>query len=208
MTGQLFGIDGVYDPDIRARRQHQSSIDVFRGRGGTPPRKGPEPVVREIRAGDVVKGDRWTLTVGHAAHVQPYLECLAFRIDGDGGSLCYSGDSGPCDALVELARGCDVLIHMNHYFSGREPSPSFRAACGNHRDNAALARRAGVKTLVLTHLTSEIDRPDVREQILREIREDYDGQVIWGQDLMEIPIGSNLTASALRRHSPASSSPE
>jgi len=190
MTGQLFGADGVYGPDIRARQEHQSSIDVFTSRGGTPPRKRPEPVVREIRAGAVVVGRGWTLTAGYASHVQPFLECLAFRIDGPEASLCYSGDSGPTESLVELARGCDVLIHMNHYFSGREPSPAFRAACGNHRDNAALARRAGVKTLVLTHLTAEIDRPDTREEILREIREDYDGRVIWGEDLMEIPIGS------------------
>ena len=25
---------------------------------------------------------------------------------------------------------------MNHYFSGTEPTPAYRAACGNHRDNA------------------------------------------------------------------------
>ncbi len=31
MTEQLFGEDGVYGPDIRARIEHQSSIDVFRG---------------------------------------------------------------------------------------------------------------------------------------------------------------------------------
>jgi ribonuclease Z len=206
MTSQLFDEDGVYGPDIRARREHESSLDVFRARGGTPARKAPAPVVREIHAGAVVEGDGWTVTAGHAAHVQPYLECLAFRIDSPAGSLCYSGDSGPCEALVELARGCDVLIHMNHYFSGREPSPSFHAACGNHRDNAALAARAGVKTLVLTHLTATIDQPDVREQILREIREDYDGRLIWGEDLMEIAIGA--TWSGRRTRSPASSSAE
>ena len=55
------------------------------------------------------------------------------------GSVCYSGDSGACEELVELARGCDVLIHMNHHFSGTEPTASYRAACGNHRDNAAIA---------------------------------------------------------------------
>lgn len=206
MTSQLIGEDGVFGPDIRARREHESSLDVFRARGGTPPRKAPAPIVAEIHAGDVVEGHGWKVTVGRAAHVQPYLECLAFRIDAAEGSLCYSGDSGPCEALVELARGCDVLIHMNHYFSGREPSPSFHAACGNHRDNAALAQRAGVKTLVLTHLTPEIDDPQLRDQILREIREDYDGRVVWGEDLMEIPIGP--TASAPRTRSRASSSPE
>ena len=110
------------------------------------------------------------MTVGHATHVQPYLECLAFRIDGDGASLCYTGDSGMSDAIVELARGCDVLIHMNHHFTGTEPTPAYRAACGNHRDNAVVAQRAGVKTLVLTHLLAQIDQPGIREQIVHEIQ--------------------------------------
>ena len=188
MTDQLFGEDGVYGPDIRARIEHQSSIDVFQARGGTPPRRRPAPRVREIHAGDVVTGAGWRVTVGHASHVQPYLECLAFRFDTAEGSVCYSGDSGLSDDLVELARGCDVLIHMNHHFSGTEPSPSYRAACGNHVDNALVASRAGVKTLVLTHLLDQIDRPGLRERIVHEIKQTFDGTVIWGEDLMTIAV--------------------
>jgi ribonuclease BN (tRNA processing enzyme) len=138
----------------------------------------------------VVQGKGWKITVGHAVHVQPYLECLAFRLDCADGSLCYTGDSGASDSIVELARGCDVLIHMNHYFTGTEPSAAYRAACGNHRDNAATAKRAGVKTLVLTHLLAQIDQPGVREQIVHEIRQVFDGRVIWGEDLMKISVSA------------------
>jgi ribonuclease BN (tRNA processing enzyme) len=188
MTDRLIGEDGVYADDIRARIEHQSSIDVFRARGGTPPRRRPSPRVREIQAADVVDGRGWKITVGHASHVQPYLECLAFRLDAESGSVCYSGDSGPSDDIVALARGCDVLIHMNHHFTGSEPSTSYRAACGNHRDNAVVARKAGVKTLVLSHLLGQIDRPGVREQIVHEIQQDFDGRVIWGEDLMVLTL--------------------
>ena len=188
MTDLLFGADGVYGPDIRARLEHQSSLDVFAARGGVLPRAGPAPRVKEIHAGDVVNGRGWKVTVGHATHVQPFLECLAFRIDGDGASLCYTGDSGMSDAIVELARGCDVLIHMNHHFTGTEPTPAYRAACGNHRDNAIVAQRAGVKTLVLTHLLAQIDQPGIREEIVHEIRQTFDGRVIWGEDLMQIDV--------------------
>jgi ribonuclease BN (tRNA processing enzyme) len=191
MTDLLVGPDGVYAADIRARVEHQSSLDVFAARGGTLPRRRPAPRVREVHAGDVVEGDGWTVTVGHASHVQPQLECLAFRLDGDGGSVCYSGDSGACDELVELARGCDVLVHMNHHFSGTEPTESYRRACGNHRDNAALAARAGVKTLVLTHLLAQIDRPGTRERIVHEIQQTFDGTVIWGEDLMQLTVGKS-----------------
>ena len=188
MTEQLFGADGVYGPDIRARIEHKSSQDQFEARGGRLPRRRPSPKVTEIKAGSVITGDGWKITVGHAQHVQPFLECLAFRIDTRDGSICYTGDSGPSDTIVDLAKGSDILIHMNHYFSGTEPSPAYRMACGNHRDNAVIARRAGVKTLVLTHLLGQIDQPSVREQIVHEIHETFDGRVIWGEDLMRLTL--------------------
>jgi ribonuclease BN (tRNA processing enzyme) len=189
MTDLLFGEQGVYGPDIRARQLHESSLDVFRARGGTPPRKRPAPRVREIRPGDVVEGREWRVTVGRAAHVQPHLECLAFRLEGDGASVCYSGDSGPSEAIVALAKGCDVLIHMNHYFSGREPSAAYRAACGSHKDNAVIAAGADVKTLVFTHIVPELDDPANREAALREAREHFAGEIIWGEDLMTFKVG-------------------
>jgi ribonuclease BN (tRNA processing enzyme) len=96
---------------------------------------------------------------------------------------------------VELARGCDVLIHMNHYFSGTAPSPAYRAACGNHKDNALTAKRAGVKTLVLTHLLGQIDQPRIREQIVHEIQQVFDGKVVWGEDLMQLSLTGPTIAS-------------
>ncbi len=195
MTALLFGEDGVYGPDIRARVEHQSSLDVFQARGGMLPRRRPQPRVTEVHAGSVVQGRGWTVRAGHAAHVQPQLECLAYRIDSDEGSICYSGDSGFCQELIDLARGCDILVQMNHHFSGTEPTPAYRAACGNHEDNARMAHAAGVKTLVLTHLLPQIDQPGIREQIVHEIQKVFGGRVIWGEDLMTIEIGSGGVAA-------------
>lgn len=195
MIDQLFSEDGVWGPDIRARVEHQGSIDVYEARGGVPPRARPAPRVDEIHAGNVVEGNGWTVTVGHASHVQPQLECLAFRLDSDAGSMCYSGDSGGvCEELIELARDCDVLIHMNHYFSSTEPTAIYREVCGNHADNAEIAQRAGVKTLVLTHFLAQIDQPGVREEIVHAIRQHFDGNVIWGEDLMELSVGDPALA--------------
>src|SRR5262245_16985209 len=189
MTELLFGEEGVYGPDIRARIGHESSVFVFQERGGKPPRKRPAPQVIEAQAGDVIESPCWKVTVGKASHVQPFLECLAFRLDSDEGSMCYSGDSGGvCEDVIELARGCDVAVLMNHYLSGTEPTASYRAACGNHRDNAVIARRAGVKTLVLTHVLAQIDRPAIREQIIREVKQEFAGQVIWGEDMIRLSI--------------------
>ena len=37
------------------------------------------------------------------------IEAYGFRVEGDR-VLAYSGDSGPCDALGELARDADLLL--------------------------------------------------------------------------------------------------
>ena len=70
-----------------------------------------------------------------------------------------------------------------------EPTSVYRAVCGNHIDTAHVAQQAGVKTLVLTHMLEQIDQPGMRERIIREVGAIYDGTIIWGEDLMEIPVG-------------------
>jgi ribonuclease Z len=189
MCEQLFGQDGAFAPDLNARIKHQGSIDIFVARGGRPPRKWPQPEIIELTDHDQVKGNGWTLRTAPSSHVQPYLECYAYRIDSAEGSVCYSGDSGGvAPALIELARGCDVLIHMNHYFSGTEPTDSYRLVCGNHEDVGQVAQAANVKTLVLSHFLEQIDQPGLREHIVRAIAKTFTGNIVWGEDLMEVPV--------------------
>jgi ribonuclease BN (tRNA processing enzyme) len=47
----------------------------------------------------------------HALQVPHYrLEAYGFRLTSNGCSLAYSGDSGPSDALAEIARDCDLFV--------------------------------------------------------------------------------------------------
>lgn len=196
MSELLFGDDGVYDPDLTARTEHRLSLDIYELRGGQMPRQKPAPQVCEINPGDSVEEPGWRVSVAEASHVQPYLQCHAYRLDSTGtdggaggGSMCYTGDSGSeCEAVIDLARGCDVLIHMAHYEQGTEPSAEYRAGCGGHIDVANVARRAGVGTLVMSHVLAHIDRPGVRERLIREAGAVFDGRIIWAEDLMEIDV--------------------
>lgn len=82
-------------------------MSARKARGGKGRRKRPAPNVREVKPDDVIQGSGWKVTVGRAAHLQLYLECLAYRLDG---SVCFTGDSGMSDEIAELARGRDMLI--------------------------------------------------------------------------------------------------
>ncbi|MEM7747534.1 MAG: MBL fold metallo-hydrolase [Pseudomonadota bacterium] len=189
LVDQLFGEEGVYGPDISARTQHEASLAVYGARGGELPRRRPQPQVREVAPGDVINGKGWQATVGQSVHFQPYLECLGYRFECDEGSVVYSGDSGGVlESMIELAKDCDVLIHMCHFESGTEPSPFFRKTNGSHMDVAEIAKRSNAKTLVLTHFPPPMDVPGLLERLVHEMRSVYDGTIIIGRDLLEVPI--------------------
>ena len=186
---QLIGEDGVYGLDLAARTQHEASLSVFAARGGALPRTRPAPRVREVKPGDVIEGAAWRAIVGQAVHFQPYLECLAYRFECAEGTVVYSGDSGGVlDSMIALAKGCDVLIHMCHFETGTEPSPFFRETNGSHMDVAEIAQLAGAATLVLTHFPPPMDVPGLLERLVGEMRAVYDGRIIIGRDLLEVPI--------------------
>ena len=96
--------------DWKARVEAPLSPHVFANCGGTLPRPVPAVAVHEIEVGDVVEHAHWQVTTARARHVQPWLTSLAYRLDANGKSIVFTGDSGPCQAITELARGADVMV--------------------------------------------------------------------------------------------------
>lgn len=189
MTDLLIGEDGVYGPDLKARTEHPLSQAIYEARGGSLPRQRPRPVVTALRSADEVQGRDWRATTRSVRHVQPYLDCYGYRLECAGGIFVYSGDSGPCKAMQELALDCDVLVHMCHYLSGTELSSAFAEGCMGHLELAELGRDARVKNLVISHVTEQMDVPGVRERIVREMSQIYSGNLFFGEDLMVVPMG-------------------
>lgn len=188
MTELLFADTGVFDPDLIARTNYPGSLGFYTARGGELPRQRPKPDVMELSSKQVVQGNNWTVTVRDVIHQQPYLQCFGFRLDTDEGSFAYSGDSGPCKGMEILATQCDVLVHMCHYISGTALNEHNKRGSSGHIEVATLAAKAEVKTLVITHVTEQMDVPGVRERLIREMGEIYSGNIIWGEDRMQIPL--------------------
>ena len=194
ITERLIADDGAFGPDLISRTCNQASIDVYRARGGIGERARPQPSVRELAKTDVVEGNGWTVRTTEVHHFQPHLTSYGYRLDADGQSFVYSGDTGPCRALAALAQECDVLVHMCHYLTGTALSKTYAAFTMGHMELAELAQGARVKNLVLSHMTLQFDRPGMRERVIREVGEVYKGNIYVGEDLMEIPFGSSAPA--------------
>ena len=84
-----------------------------------------------------------------AARVAHPVEAFAFRIEHGGRALVYSGDTGPCEQLVDLSRGADLLLSEAAFTDGKEEIPDIHL---NGRQAGEHAARAGVGRLVLTHI--------------------------------------------------------
>ena len=188
MSELMFSKDGAFSPDLTARTEYPGSLAVYEARGGKLPRPWPAPEVQEFRSGDVITGNGWTVTVQSVVHQQPYIQCFGFRLETPEGSFVYSGDCGPCKGMERLARDCDVLVHMCHYISGTALNAGMQKGSSGHMEIADLAAKANVRTLVVSHVTEQMDVPGVRERLLQEIGRVYSGNVIWGEDLMRIPL--------------------
>lgn len=185
----LFGEDGAFGPDIAARTEHPLSLSIYHARGGEGARPRPAPEITELKNGDRVEGNGWHLETASVRHVQPHLHCYGYRVASGEGVVAYSGDSGPCKAMERLARDADVLIHMCHYLSGSQLNEAFAETCMGHLELAELAKAASVANLVISHVTEQMDVPGVRERIIAEMADIYRGNIFFGEDLMEIPIG-------------------
>jgi ribonuclease BN (tRNA processing enzyme) len=82
------------------------------------------------------------------------IECYAIRLTAGGRSLVYTGDTGPSERVIELARGADVLLAE----AAHPPGPDLPE--GLHltgREAGEHAAAAGVTRLLLTHIPPWVD---------------------------------------------------
>jgi ribonuclease BN (tRNA processing enzyme) len=135
--------------------------------------------IEELERGKNVRRDYGNFTAittptDHTPH------SLAYRVeDREGRAVVYSGDTGFCDEVVELAQGADLLILESSFPDGEE--------CDGHLTPSSAGRvaaLAGIERLVLIHFYPECLRTDVTAQCRRT----YKGELILGEDLLLLRV--------------------
>ncbi len=77
------------------------------------------------------------------------VDAFAVRVEHDGRSITYSGDTGASEALVRLAAGTDLLLCEASFTDGRDDIAGLHL---NGREAGEHAAKAGAGSLVLTHI--------------------------------------------------------
>ncbi len=126
----------------------------------------------------VRENDEFLIT---ASPVRHYVPTMGLRVVAKetGFILAYSSDTVPCDEVVRLAKGADLLLHEA---TGDEPLGHSSAA-----QAGAIAQEAGVKALGLIHF--HVWEATV-DHLIPEAKGTFDGPIFLCKDFMDVKLRS------------------
>ncbi|MCK9151222.1 ribonuclease Z [Methanobacterium alcaliphilum] len=97
--------------------------------------------------------------------------------------ITYSGDTRPCETMIKLAKDSDILIHESTFEAGQESKASETGHSTAH-DAANIAKKAGVKSLILTHISTRYKKS---KQLKTAAQEIFKNTMI-AEDLMVVEV--------------------
>jgi ribonuclease BN (tRNA processing enzyme) len=128
----------------------------------------------------------------------------SYRFETPEKTIVFTGDTGPSEAVTELAKGADMLVTEISLFddvkelalkNGRweRMSREEQASFDHHMKEEHLspdevgkmASRAAVKTVVLTHIPATSDPKDEYKRYADAVKKFFSGQVLIAKDLMQ-----------------------
>ena len=134
-----------------------------------------------------LQGDGYTVQMVHVIHKPQILDNLAFRIESEGKSIVIAGDNVVCDSLMNLAEGCDLLVHECTFPSDRLEKHQWGGFHTSPRQLGRWAKERGVKKLVIKHYAIQ-DGVEV-EPMAEEVRSEFGDENLYvGHDFLEIEI--------------------
>lgn len=128
----------------------------------------------------------------------------SYRFDTPDRVVFFTGDTGPSDAVTELAKGADFLVtevtppedvvaalKRNGVWQAKTPEEQegfIRHMKEEHltpEEVGKMATKAGVKTVIMTHFSPSIDPEDDYQRYLDEAKKFFSGRIVVSKDLMQ-----------------------
>ncbi len=175
-----------YDEDTHIRREHTGSREVVLDAREFPALFTPAEVW--------ASADRAVVVESVAVHHEPVPDAVAYKVTTPDGSVVISGDTRVCQEVEDFSRHANVLVHEAFRRAPLafiiEHIPRIKSILDYHADSislGAMAQRAQVNTLMLTHLGPP-PQNEVEEQGFSDDVKNggYTGHVLVGRDLMSV----------------------
>jgi ribonuclease BN (tRNA processing enzyme) len=152
-------------------------------RGAAPERDILE--TKETGGGTIIEADSCRIDAAEVDHGD--MPALAYRIEDEGGSIVYTGDTGYDARLVDLAAGADLLVSECSFPDERESAGHLSPATVGR-----IASEAAVGRVLLVHLyPAQFREPSSAATVTSSVRRRFRGPVEIADDGMEILIERN-----------------
>jgi ribonuclease BN (tRNA processing enzyme) len=126
---------------------------------------------------EVTEGVGFRVIPREVVHLQ---HSLCYRIESaDGKSLVFSGDTTYCDAMIEAAKGADLLV-LECSAPDEQPMKGHLTPT----EAGQIAALSGCRRLVLTHFYPTCEAYD----LVTPCKKVFDGEVILAEDLMRLDV--------------------
>ena len=176
----------LWKPELEQRIAHEQRSST----------KALEVEVAEIENGTELKFGKLKVKSVEVLH-QPVKHTFGFVFETEDEKAVISGDTKYCLALIEAAKGADVLLH--EVFIHREMPVKTGLRTAKTVENVAsyhtldsvvgkVAAEAEFRCLMLTHFAPPKFN---REKLLSSVRLDFKGPVLIGKDLMTFDLEKN-----------------
>jgi ribonuclease Z len=179
-TALLEATELMLEPDIGYRLAHHHDLQWR-----------PSSTVTEIESGVIFEQGSVRVSASPTDHA-PVRPTVGFRIDDGEQSVVVAGDTVPCAALDGLCLGADVLVHtvVRRDLIEQIGLPRLLDVLDYHSsvaDAAQTAARAGVGTLVLTHLVPS-PAPGTEQEWIDQATAHFSGSVALATDLLTVDV--------------------
>ena len=105
-----------------------------------------------------------------------------------GRSIAYCCDTSPCDGAIRLSAGADMVIHEGTY-APHESKIAHQRGHSTMADAARLAKTAGARELVITHISPKYIRTDAFLPPVRKIFPHT--KIARDLDTFKVPLSEN-----------------
>jgi ribonuclease BN (tRNA processing enzyme) len=181
---EVYGPEGIKKMTTHILEAYQEDIK-YRLYGLEPANnQGWRVNAHEIKEGFIYK-DKYVSVEAFSVRHGSWPNAFGFRFTTPDKVIVISGDTAPCENMIKYSKDADILIHEVYYKKVFDQKDEFwkKYHSKNHTSTCELgtiARETKPKLLVLYHI---LFWGATEQDLLREIRENYDGNVAVGSDL-------------------------
>lgn len=188
-SGRTTPLEAFGPPGLRAMTHHvltawKQDLDIrLHGTQPVDPR-GFAVEAHDVKPGQVYR-DAGMRVVAFAVQHGAMKYAYGYRFEAPDKTIAISGDTTYSKNLIAAAKGCDILVHEVYSEKGlTQRTPDWQRYHSAYHTSAPdvgrVAAEVRPKKLVLYHLLPMGQTPD---EVVEEVRRNFDGTIIYGKDL-------------------------